>query len=127
MSHRPRPGPARSANDHQDSVRHLRRAGKVFEGLFFLLFLSVPLGIAVTFDVLPVFGSRLVGPTVLRSEGAYLLGLVGYVALALAAIVRIVEGFDPRPRMPYGRIVWTLAAVGIVSLCTGLAVVFAQS
>ena len=96
----------------------MRRIGKVFEGLFFLIFFISPLlFIALHFHVVPLRGGRLNNPptTLLVADG-YQLGLLGYACLALTAIIRIIEGIDSRTRFRYDRLIIFLAAIGVLLL-----------
>lgn len=106
--------------DHVVRLGRLRRAAKVFEGIFFLLFIGVPLAIAAHFDVVPIFGSRQIAPAMLTSTPSYVVAVAGYLLLALAGVTRIVQGFDARELWPYDTILWLLAAVGVACLCAAV-------
>jgi hypothetical protein len=106
--------------EHSSSAtrnQRMRRIGKVFEGLFFLMFLSPTLFIVLHFHVVPLFGGRRNNPptTLLVADG-YQLGLLGYACLALTAIIRIIEGIDSRTRFRYDRLIIFLAAIGVLLL-----------
>ncbi len=97
--------------------QRMRRIGKVFEGLLFLMFISPALFIALYFDAVPLFGGRRNNPptTQLVADG-YQLSLIGYACLALAAIIRIIEGLDPRTRFRYDRLVILIGAISVLLL-----------
>ena len=98
--------------------QRMRRIGKVFEGILFLIFISPALFITLTFDAVPMFGGRGNNPptTLLFSSGGYRLGLLGYTCLVLAAIIRIIDGIDSRARFRYGRLVILIGTIGVLFL-----------
>jgi hypothetical protein len=107
-------------HEHSSSAirnQRMRRIGKVFEGLFFLMFISPQLFIVLHFHFVPLIGGRRNNPPIALLGGdGYQLGLLGYACLALTAIIRIIEGIDSRTRFRYDRLIIFLAAIGVLLL-----------
>jgi hypothetical protein len=93
-----------------------RRMGKVFEGILFLMFLAPALFVALTFDVVPIFGGRVsslpANPGMLTSRIGYGLGLGALLVLCFCAVLRIFEGVDAQKRLPYQRLLIFFSSIG---------------